>query len=89
MANESRLPTINDLALAMAEFAKEGLGDQPVQAVVVPDSTMQALARAAKASLEPPPLMMEVAGRDGRMPLLVLSADRMAGARGGVSPATH
>jgi hypothetical protein len=87
--SESDFPTIRDLREALSELIERGLGDLAVQIVVAPDSTMQALARC----LEPnysgkPALMIDVArGTDGRLPVALISTERLHG--GGRSTTTQ
>ena len=59
-----------------------GLGDQPAQIIIVPDSSLQAIARASAPEgyiHDKPALMVEFDGVDGRMPVIVYSTDRMQG----------
>jgi hypothetical protein len=80
---ENEFPTIRDLRDRLSELVDRGLGDHPVQVVVVPDSTMQAIARDAGFVDDRgrPVLMAELAGpNDGtRIPVTILSTDRWTG----------
>lgn len=42
---ENEFPTICDLRDRLTELVEKGLGELPVQILVVPDSTLQAIAR--------------------------------------------
>lgn len=75
---ESEFPTIADLRDRLSDLVERGLGDQPVQIVVVPDSTMQAIARSSNGGGKPA-LMIEMAGNGNRLPVAFISAERMAG----------
>ena len=83
MASENSFPTIRDFRDRLNYLVNQGLGDQPVQILIVPDSTMQAISRIVSAGCDPipdkPALMIEFEGADGRMPVLIYSTDRMEG----------
>lgn len=53
MADESKLPTIADFHRAIAQLVEEGFGECPAQILVVPDSTLQAIA-----GVHPKPALM-------------------------------
>jgi hypothetical protein len=79
MASEDKFPTIRDLRDRLTHLVELGLGDLPVQVVIVPGSTMVAVARAThpdqmKAAGKPP-LMIEFDGQEGRMPPTMVSCD--------------
>lgn len=75
---ESKFPTIKDVHSVMAELIDEGLGDLPVQVLVAPDTTIQALARHAGATDDSKPaLMLEFDGKDGRIGVMVMSTERL------------
>ena len=79
MTSEDRLPTFRDVHAVLVELIERGLGDLPVQVVVCPDSTMQALARDAGAKDDDKPaLLIEFDGKDGRHPVTVLSTARLS-----------
>lgn len=82
MASENNFPTIRDLRDTLSELVGLGLGDLPTQLVIVPDSTLQAIARVA-APLgyvhDKAALMVEFEGVDGRMPVVIYSTDRAQG----------
>ena len=73
------LPTVRDLCNGLSRLVEEGLGDLPVQIIVVPDSTLQALARVTGAPAFNPDTvkakMVEFDGVDGRLPMMMLTAD--------------
>lgn len=81
---ENKFPTIRDLNNRLSSLVSDGLGDLPVQILVVPDSTLQAIARVTGGAREGdrPALMIELGADDGRMPVSLISADRMQ--RGGM-----
>lgn len=82
MATENKFPTIRDFRDKLTELVELGLGDQPVQIIIVPDSSLQAIARVVAPpdfKHEKPALMVEMDGKDGRMPVLIYSTDRDQG----------
>lgn len=82
MAEENQFPTIRDLRDKLSELVDQGLGDQPAQIIIVPDSTMQAIARVVAPPgyvHDKPALMIEFDAVGGRMPVLIYSTDRMSG----------
>lgn len=76
---ENQFPTIRDLNNRLSSLVSDGLGDLPVQILVVPDSTLQVIARITGGAREgdKPALMIELAGTDGRLPVSLISTDRM------------
>lgn len=79
---ENRFPTIADYAERLAELVTRGLGDLPAQILVVPDSTMQAIARDTDGfDGKKPALLIELTGKDdsSRIPVCLISADRYSG----------
>lgn len=74
---EDTFPTISDLCAGLKRLVDGGLGDLPVQVLVVPDSTLQAIGRATD-GFDPskPALMIEFDGVDGRIGPTVLSTER-------------
>ena len=86
---ENRFPTIRDLRDRLSELVEQGLGDQPVQVLVVPDSTIQVIAQAIGPASEKPALMIELAGDDtGRLPAALISTERLMG-NGGMKSLTR
>jgi hypothetical protein len=87
---ENEFPTIADLRDGLTRLVDNGLGDLPVQVLVVPDSTMQAIARQAGSDGVKPALMIELNYDEGtgRIPVTVVSTDRMQG-RGMASSGTQ
>ena len=77
---ESEFPTIADLQSRLDELVQGGLGDLPVQLLVVPDSTLQAIARSAAADAEAKhALMIDLGGSGGRMAVTMTSVDGLQG----------
>lgn len=79
---ESEFTTIRDLNDRLSSLVSDGLGDLPVQVLVVPDSTLQAIARVSGGAQEGdrPALMIELGGgAEGRIPVSIVSTDRMQG----------
>lgn len=78
------LPTVADMQAYLALLVEEGLGDEPVQTLVVPDRTIDAIARSIGTPFDSKPAtMIEYpisAGR--RLPVSVISADRLAAGAG-------
>jgi hypothetical protein len=84
---ESEFPTIRDVHARLAELVEQGLGDHPCQVLIVPDSTMQAIARASGAPMDgKPALMIELSGETGRMPVTITSTDRWLGGGMNINP---
>ncbi|PWC54360.1 hypothetical protein TSA6c_00385 [Azospirillum sp. TSA6c] len=77
--NEQNFPTIADAAAVLADLVKGGYGALPVQIIVVPDTTIQALARAAGDAGNKPALMLEYGGGE-RLPVCLITASRLPGA---------
>lgn len=64
--NESEFPTIADLHLRLGDLISQGLGELPVQILVVPDSTLQAIARnSGQRDDAKPALMIDLVSEDG------------------------
>lgn len=81
---ENEFPTIRDLRDALNRLVDGGLGDLPVQVLIAPDSTMQAIARVAGGAAydsNKPAIMIELDGPDGssRLPPSIVSTERMSG----------
>lgn len=76
---ESEFPTILDLRDGLSRLIEAGLGDLPVQVLVVPDSTMQAIARDGGHTGSRPALMIELDAVEGsaRLPATIMSTDRL------------
>lgn len=77
--SEDRFPTIKDAAKVLADLVDAGYGDLPVQIIAAPDTTVQALAKAAGDVGGKPAIMLEYGGGD-RLPVCVISVNRMSGA---------
>lgn len=72
---ESKFPTIRDVRDQLTTLVERGLGQLPAQIVVVPDSTIQAIALQMGADpKEGPALMIEL--REGRPPVSLISTER-------------
>lgn len=77
---EHKFPTIRDVRDKLSELVELGLGDQPAQIVVVPDATLQAIARVVAPSgykHDKPALLVEFDGIGGRMPVCIYTTDQM------------
>jgi len=82
MATEDRFPTIRDLRDGLSKLVEQGLGDLPLQVIIAPDSTMQAVAKVVVPEHDTsvkPALLIEFDGIDGRLPMMMVSCDRMQG----------
>lgn len=88
MADESKYPTIHDMHAVLTDMVAKGFGDMPAQLVVVPDSTMQALAKvvAGHDTESKAALMMDFLVNPDRMPVTIMSTARMGGS--GAMPTT-
>ena len=85
MATENKFPTIRDLRDRLSELVTQGLGDHPVQVVIVPRTTMHAIASVVRGTCDEPangrpPLMIELisGGSEGRLPATLVSADYLS-----------
>jgi hypothetical protein len=80
---ESDFPTIKHLRDRLTDLIENGLGDLPVQILVVPNSTIEAVARAtAGPDYDPkkPALMIELEIVQGsRLPVSMISTEQMRG----------
>lgn len=80
MTTENKFPTISDLCTGLQRLVDGGLGNLPVQVLIVPDSTMQAIGRVTPGfNPDKPALLIEFEGVDGRIGPTVLSTDRWEG----------
>lgn len=71
-------PTIRDLRDAMSEMVDGGFGDLPVQIVIVPDSTLQAIGKTRER--EKPALMIDLVVADSpRLPVSLISMRAVGG----------
>lgn len=76
---ENEFPTVADLYEVLAELVATGFAALPVQVVVAPDSTLQALARHAGAKDDDKPaLMIEFESAEGRIPVSFISTERLS-----------
>jgi hypothetical protein len=80
MSEPPNLPSIKDLHECLSELIASGVGDLPIQLLIVPDSTLQALARATNAGHDDtkPALMIDLSGTSGKA-VGLFSADRLLG----------
>ncbi len=78
---ESDFPTVADASACFARLVEMGLGGLAVQVVVVPDSTIQAVANVvgARDADDRPALMIELWPEGGRLPVSIISTARMRG----------
>jgi len=75
---ESDFPTIMDLRDCLSKLVDQGLGELPIQIVVMPDTTIQALAKAQ--SWDGKPATMLQYSRDGKeLGVMFISTDRLSG----------
>lgn len=75
---EDKFPTIADTVKALTELVDLGLGELPTMLVMVPDSTMQALSRAAGHSNDAQPaLIIEIPVDGKRLPVSLICQDRL------------
>ena len=72
---ESQFPTIRSFSEALARLVEEGFGDFPAQIMIVPDSTIQAIAQSSGHSADAKPaLMIDMDTPEHRMPTSLISA---------------
>lgn len=81
---ESKFPTLRDFRDRLSDLIEKGLGDLPAQLLIVPDSTMQAVAShidIARKSGAAPALMIDLDDGDAgsRLPVSLIKVDRMGG----------
>ena len=75
---ETNLPTIRQARDRLTELIDKGFGDLAVQIIVVPDSTLQSLARSfGQSPDDKPALMIHLAGDDGGMAVGLISVERL------------
>ena len=76
---ENQFPTIRDVRDRLSELVDKGFGDHPCQVLVVPDSTLQAIARTAgQTPDDKPALMIDLCGDSDRLPVALISAQRLS-----------
>ena len=80
MASEDKFPTVRDVRDQLSALIERGFGDLPCLILVVPDSTLQAIARASGNQPSCGALMIEFDAKNGRLPVSLISADRLQGA---------
>lgn len=59
----------------MADLVEQGYGGLAIQIIVAPDSTIQSLAKASGGADGRPAIMLEFGGKDGRMPVSLISIE--------------
>lgn len=75
---ESEFPTIADVRDRLSELVDQGFGALPTQALLVPDSTIQAIASAAgHPAADRPAHGIDLAADNGRMAVLIMTVDRL------------
>lgn len=75
--NEHEFPRLRDALAVLSELVEAGLGDLPMQIIVAPDSTVQALARHSGAKDDDKPaLLIEFEVGDGRR-VSIISTERL------------
>lgn len=81
---ESEFPTIEDARDVLQQLIDKGFGKLPMQVVIVPPSTLVALARDAGHTGSKPAIMIEMTARDGAdMGVLIASVENMSTLGGG------
>ena len=83
MATEDKFPTLRDLRDGLSRLIDEGMGDLAAQIIIVPDSTLQAVAKVTGApgwnAQTDKAKLIEFDGVDGRLPMMMLTADYVNG----------
>ena len=81
MKPESEFPTINDAIKRLSELANSGLGSLAIQAIIVPDSTLQTIAKTSFEAEEnlKPALMIELGSSERSSSVLLVSAEPLNG----------
>lgn len=81
--SENEFSTISDASKALRQLIDEGFGDLPMQLIVAPDSTMQAIGRHADGSVgKNPVLMLQFDGINGRVSVTIMSTERLSSSGG-------
>lgn len=82
---ESTFATIRDVRDRLSELVERGLGDLPTQILIVPDSTLQAIARNSGPdgydNSRKPALMIDLEGDGVRMPVCITTVERISSNR--------
>lgn len=79
---ESEFPTIEDGRDVLQKLVDKGFGKLPMQVVIVPASTLAALAKDAGHAASKPAVMIEMTARDGAdMGVLITSVETLSSAR--------
>lgn len=79
MGETRGFPTIADMHAYLSSLIDDGLGDHTVQVLIVPDATLQAIARASGARPDDKPaLMIDWIASKRRMPVTIVSTDRLS-----------
>lgn len=80
---ENEFPTIRNARAALAKLIEDGLGDLPVQLLVVPDSTLQAIA-GAMGYRGSHALMIDLISQPptSRLPFALISTERLGAGNG-------
>lgn len=93
---ENEYPTLRDFRDRLSDLVERGLGDLPAQILILPDSSMQAIARQLYPSSKDdakPALIIELDSGETplgrRLPVSVISMDRMRGGSGMLSTKTQ
>jgi hypothetical protein len=80
---ENEFPTINDALAILTDLVKDGFGELPVQIIMTPAGTLQALARhyGPDNKLGLPVGMIEMTPDEngGRIPVCFISSDGLTG----------
>jgi hypothetical protein len=78
---ENKFATVRDFRDRLSELVDQGLGELPAQVLVVPDSTMQIVARhlvPVRLNSDKPALMIDLdGGTEDRLPVALISTDRL------------
>lgn len=82
MASENEFPTIRHMRDTLSMLIDRGFGDLPVQLVIAPDSTIQALARAEDPNSVKPAIMLEFPVEARAFGVPFITTDRLTQGRG-------
>lgn len=75
---ESEFPTISDFKSLLEDLIEKGFGDLPCQVLIVPDSTLQALARHG-GNTDKPAVMIDWQVSKERMAVSLMTTERWRG----------
>lgn len=89
MAYEHEFPTIRNLRDQLSALIDRGLGDLPIQIVVAPDSSIQAIAKVEGPVGQKPAIMIEFPVEGRALGILFITTERLSAGGGMPSLPNH